>query len=133
MTVVFDLFLFNEHYVEEVRAKEMKESHREDPEAEMELGAISCRNTERKQPIFFYDVDELGELLAAGYEIGKERDAKEQLVGTEAFPPDSVVPTMIELDKPVAGRFIDPDGKELHFGSRKDLGAVVKGQLPGRG
>lgn len=132
MSVLFDLFLFNKTYVDEIRKKEKQESHHEDPEAELEIGAISCRHMDRKQPIFFYDVKELGELLEAGHAVGKDRDAHDQLIGTDAFPPDSVVPNMIELDKPVAGRFIDPDGKELVFASREELSAIVEGQLPDR-
>ena len=132
MTVIFDLYLFNENYVKEVRKKEAMEEHHHNVDVELEIGAISCRNTERKQPIFFYDVEELAELLEAAYAIGKSRDAHEQLVGLDAFPPDSVVPTRIEMERPVAGKFIDPDGQEIDFGTRKELGAVVSEQLPKR-
>lgn len=130
MAVVFDLYLFNEKYVEEVREKEEAEDHHHNPDIELEIGAISCRNTERTQPIFFYDVDELAELLEAAYAVGKTRDAHEQLVGLDAFPPDSVVPSRIEIERPVAGTFIDPDGQEIKFGTRKELGTVVTERLP---
>ncbi len=132
MTVIFDLYLFNEKYVDEARKKEISESHAPDPDVDLELGAISCRNTERKQPIFFYDVEELAELLEAAYAVGKSRDAHEQIVGVNAFPPDSVIPNRIELERPVAGKLIDPDGRVLDFGTRQELSAVVGGQLPQR-
>jgi len=132
MTVVFDLYLFNENYVKEIRKKEAMEEHHRNVDVELEIGAISCRNTERKQPIFFYDVEELAELLEAAYAVGKSRDAHEQIVGVNTFPPDSVIPTRIELERPVAGKLIDPDGRVLDFGTRKELSAVVGGQLPQR-
>ncbi len=132
MAVIFDLFLFNKKYVEQVREKEELEDHHRDAGVELEVGAVSCRNTDRKQPIFFYDADDLAELLEAGYAIGKGREANEQLVGLDAFPPESVVPFRIELDKPIAGRFVDPDGQETAFGTRKELKAVVTEQLPER-
>ena len=132
MTGVFDLYLFNENYVKEIRKKEAMEEHHRNVDVELEIGAISCRNTERKQPIFFYDVEELAELLEAAYAVGKSRDAHEQLVGLDAFPPDSVIPNRIEMERPVAGKFIDPDGQAIEFGTRTELGAVVSEQLPQR-
>lgn len=132
MSVVFDLYLFTELYVEEMRKKEELENHRPDPDVEQEVGAILCRNTGRQQPIFFYSVEELGELVEAGYAVGKALEPRSDKLGLDMFPPDSIIPTIIELDKPVAGRFIDQDGREKPFATRKELAAAVEEQLPAR-
>src|SRR3990172_12869916 len=123
MPVVFDLYLFTKHYIDKVKEdeKERKAHSRrlDEGETEYEIGTVACRNSQRTQPIFFYNVDELIGLLEAAYAVSYQNEAEEQRVDEDAFPDEAASLTIIELDtdEPFAGRFIEPDGETGEFKS----------------
>src|SRR3990172_5916265 len=100
MPVIFDLYLFTEDYIGKVKEneKQRKEHSRrlDEGETEYEMGPVGCRNSQRTQPIFFYNVDELIGLLEAAYAVSYQSEAEEQRVGEGAFPDEAANLTIIE-------------------------------------
>lgn len=129
MSVVFDLYLFDRDYIEKVKKKQKKDSGRfNQDDVDFEIGSVACRNSQRKQAIFFYTVNELMELLEAAYAVSADRFSRDQLLEPDHFPDDSGVGMVIELDSLYAGRFIEPDGEQLDFSSREELESHITGK-----
>jgi len=126
MAVIFDVYLFTQEYVDKVKEDERSKKHarrQPDGQVDYEIGSVACRNVQRTQPIFFYDLDELFGLFAAGFAIGSEVQIEGERIATSDFPADSVTKVLVEVDKddPLTGRFTGPDGQASEFGSREDL------------
>ena len=131
MTVEFDLFFFTREFILAVKEKEQKKGGTiGEKEIAFELGAISCRNAGRKQPIFFYDIDELTELIESGYIIGSTRPTDPGDYELPEFDPTTVIQVKVELDGELQGNFIDPQGSAIDFSNRDELTALIQKSAP---
>src|SRR3972149_10538066 len=102
MAVIFDLYLFTTEYIDKVKENEKQRKNHsrrlDEGEVEFEIGTIACRNSQRIQPIFFYNVDELMGLIEAAFAVSNQSQAEEQRLGRDAFPDEAANLTIIELD-----------------------------------
>lgn len=129
MPVVFDVYMFRPDFIEHMIRKERKKHPTLADDFTPEIGSVFCLNVAREVPIYFFDTDELLDLVRAGIEqaaqLGSDQP-KREAVRVEDFPEDVSRRAVLELNGEYDGslRWEDSDHSEA-FNSRTDLKRLV--------